>query len=482
MQPTKLVRFLQPSPEMLFAFWKGICSVFLLCAATALAQSNPVPLLYQPLIPASIEPGHASFVATVHGTGFVPGAVVVASGETLRTKFISGSTLEAEVPAQYVAKPRTGFVTVVNPGSIASNVVFFSVRSPSSTVQMRVDPHFTAPSGAVAAGDFNNDGKLDVAVGQENTDGLGWTISVYLGNGNGTFQAPIQTDLPEVLGFGFFGLTTGDFNGDGLLDLAAYWYGATDDGAVVLLNNGDGTFTQVPSYDGNFTTFADLNGDGKLDAIETNYGNVGYGAWVSLGNGDGTFTAADISLNFINFSPSGMDVFGDFNGDGRLDLAMAGSERFPPTPAVAVFLRNSDGTFQNPGIYPVSYGGGQLLVADMNGDGNLDLITDGCVLLGAGDGTFAQGSCRDVRGDLASAVGDFNGDGKMDLANLSTGQTLQISLGNGDGTFQPPISFPAGVSQSFFYYGPLLGDFNGDGKLDFVVGGGTPLLGLQVPK
>jgi hypothetical protein len=481
MQLAILISLLQRSAEVLFSIPKTCCAIFVFCAVTAIAQSNPVPLVYQPLIPASIEPGHASFVVTLHGTGFVPGAVVFASGEPLDTIFISSSILKAKVPATYVAKPKTGFVTVVNPGSIASNVVFFPVRNPSATVQLRADSLFTAPSGAVAVGDFNNDGRLDIAVGRENDDGSGWAISVYSGNGDGTFQASIETDLPEYeLVFG--GMTTGDFNGDGLLDLAVYWYGGTDDGAVILLNNGDETFTQVPSYDGNFTAFADLNGDGKLDAIETDDTNVGYGAAVYLGNGDGTFKVADILLNFINFSPSGMGVFGDFNGDGRLDLAMAGYELYPSGQAVAVFLQNGDGTFQNPGIYPVSYGGNLLLVADVNGDNKLDLITDACVLLGEGDGTFAQGSCRDVQGDLESALGDFNGDGKLDLANLSRGQTLQISLGNGDGTFQAPISFPAGVNQPFFSYGPWLGDFNGDGKLDFVVGGVTPLLGLQVLK
>src|SRR5580658_5406494 len=112
----------------------------LLAGAVVLAQSNPVPLIYTPLSPSGVRPGHAAFTLTVGGTGFVPGAVVKANGVSLKTKFISGSRLKAEVPAKAVAKAGTGAITVVNPGSIASNVIYFSVRNPSSTVTVTMDP------------------------------------------------------------------------------------------------------------------------------------------------------------------------------------------------------------------------------------------------------------------------------------------------------------------------------------------------------
>lgn len=463
--------------------------VFLLSLAfsaiSVLAQPNSVALLYQPLIPASVEPGHSAFVLTVRGTGFVNGAIVVADGVPLRTRFVSSSTLKADVLAQFVRQPRTASVTVLNPGSIASNVIFFPVRDPAKRVRMGLDSHFNAPQYAgVATGDFNNDGKLDIVACQQYNHL--WTASLSLGKGDGTFQVPIETDFPDLSQLGFNGITTGDFNGDGRLDLAAYWYQGSSSGTLIMLNNGDGTFTDLPFfYSTYFTSFADLNQDGKLDATGTNNDQGFPGLGVYLGNGDGTFTQANVDINpsaLLSFV--GLSLFGDFNGDGRLDIAISGTDRFSGSAAVAVYLQNMDGTFQNGVDYLTSHGGQGLLIADVNGDGRADLITDACVLLGAGDGTFHQGGCPDAgSGIVSAALGDFNGDGKLDLVDMGDG--LQVMLGNGDGSFQSPIDFLAvcGNFPPLFHYGPILGDVNHDGRLDLVEAcmNPAPLLGVQKP-
>lgn len=132
----------------------------ILACSTLLSASNPVPLIYQPLIPASVAPGYSVFTLTVRGTIFVPGAVVKVNGTALATTFVNGSTLQAAVPANVVAEPTTLTVTVDNPGSIDSNVIYLPVRNPSKSVAVKLDP--ISPSamfpGAIAIGDFNKDG------------------------------------------------------------------------------------------------------------------------------------------------------------------------------------------------------------------------------------------------------------------------------------------------------------------------------------
>jgi hypothetical protein len=144
---------------------------------------------------------------------------------------------------------------------------------------------------------------------------------------------------------------------------------------------------------------------------------------------------------------------GDFNGDGKLDLAIANGE-------IEVLLGNGDGTFQSPKIYPTTYQALSVSIADVNGDGKLDIITDGMdVLLGNGDGTFTKGSSVLVinSGNLISNpfIGDFNGDGKLDVAI-----GFWLLLGNGDGTFQNPVQLANDNATTL-----AVGDFNDDGKL-----------------
>ncbi len=363
--------------------------------------------------------------------------------------------------------------------------------------------------GAIAAGDFNGDGRLDLAVANYNTS----TVSILLGNGDGTFRAPVDYasgpfSNPEAI-------AVGDFNDDGRLDLAV---AGTFTGTVsILLGNGDGTFQPAvsysaggPYYAANFGEYytspdaivvGDFNGDGKLDLALADAGSnetISYqdgsyqfidvqgGVSVLLGNGDGTFQPA----LYDPIEPADILVEGDFNGDGKLDLAIGNQmdDNF------ALLIGDGDGTFQPPATLPAGSEPGaadNTLVAmaagDFSGNGRLDLAaldSSGTVsiLLGNGDGTFQPGPYYSVNSntseDNAIVTGDFNGDGRLDLAvgqvasSYEGPDDVSVLLGNGDGTFQPAIDNVVSTGAESFPFGDYsvadvmtVGDFNGDGQL-----------------
>ena len=363
----------------------------------------------------------------------------------------------------------TASVTVLNPkpGGGTSNVIFFPIGEPKSSISMeRID----FPAGpnpiALTLGDFNNDGKLDLAV----ADGIiccdfGY-VSILLGNGDGTFQAAVAYGV----GRNPFWVTTADFNGDGKLDLATANY--LDGTISILIGNGDGTFQSAVNYavgvEPSSIAVGDFNADGKLDLAVSNA--VSNSVSILLGNGDGTFApqidyAAGTEANWI--------AVGDFNGDGKLDLAVA---NFTQNNTISILLGNGDGSFQP----PVSYGTGSLpysiLTADLNGDGKLDLAVTNAqantlsVLIGNGDGSFQQHVDYPTGSNPSSiAVGDVNGDGHLDLVTGNhASNTASLLLGNGDGTFRQNIDFSSG-SAAFSVAGVAIADFNGDGSLDLAV-------------
>jgi uncharacterized repeat protein (TIGR01451 family) len=307
----------------------------------------------------------------------------------------------------------------------------------------------------IVTGDFNGDGKLDMAV--VNIDSS--DVSILLGNGDGTFQAAKNIAIAGGVG----PIVTGDFNGDHKLDLAV----GSDTNATLLLGNGDGTFRspiQI-NVDASSLLAADFNQDGKMDLLTP--------AGVLLGNGDGTFQP-----------PHGQGIdyafeVADFNGDSKPDVLSR----------KGVFLGNGDGTFQPPRPlptlcnFPDSCGFFDFApAADFNGDRKLDLavtVARKClfcdkptfsveILFGKGDGTFQSPVDLGI-GDQYVTAGDFNGDGKMDLASTPSiyqGSSLvHVLLGKGDGTFPSQFTVDSKAGPDFI----LVADVNGDGLADLLL-------------
>jgi hypothetical protein len=349
-------------------------------------------------------------------------------------------------------------------------------------------------AGGVAIGDVNGDGKPDIALGTANG------LAVLLGKGDGTFQLPV---FYGTKGSGGGVVVIADMNGDGVPDLVAVNAGSCGSHAngcvAVLIGNGNGTFGTAKTYDaGGPSSYsmavADFNGDGKLDVVVTDcspYSGAACGIFgVLMGRGDGTLSKV------VTHNSGGVGAWsvttGDVNHDGKVDVVIGNlcqDSLCDGDGYVSIFLGRGNGTFRN----PISYtSAGRTLVpaiADINGDGNPDIVVangagnEGVgVLMGNGDGTFQPVVIYKAGEKFVSSLklGDVNGDGYVDVvvADCAMGQyvcqvtaSVSVLLGNGDGTFQEASTYSSGGQTSNML---AIADLNGDGYPDIAVTNCSP--------
>jgi len=384
------------------------------------------------------------------------------------------------------------------------------------TPEARAQLQFSAPTNyavetspvTVAVGDFNGDGKQDLAVLNSGST----TVSILLGNGDGTFRQALNFSVGSTPAF----IAAGDFNGDHKLDLAVAEGSANT--VSIFLGKGDGTFEPPVQYNtdisADYLIVADFNNDKKSDLLVsgTPVGPLYDGSIsILLGKGNGGFQPPIVTSMSFQTSTSRVAV-GDFNGDGKLDVATGNGNFLPATGTwgnVIVLPGNGDGTFRSPITSALHYVPAYLTTGDLNRDGKVDLaavvrlfIRGGidneqfCIyealltLLGNGDGTFRVSAttnlphelnCPIPAGTVHNAyapnvvVADLNDDGKPDLIlpvvvpnpSIVGGQHTAIwtFLGNGDGTFQNPQKFTLATVPSWL----AVGNFNRDSLPDIAV-------------
>ncbi len=416
----------------------------------------------------------------------------------------------------YLGKTSSGLYLGVQ-GATDHNTNLVAYVGNPSTLSYTSTTLATNVSPQVLGVDLNNDGKIDViASGVTNPSTNLSGIGVFLSNGDGTFRAGSYYPMNIAADQAFI---VDDLNGDGIPDiLVPNTSGGGTPQVTALLGHGDGTFTVGPS-----TTIAsissytpsqpvqtgDFNGDGKIDLLTAD-------GMLYLGNGDGSFGAGTQALpSRYSLFAAGFAV-GDFNGDGKLDVAEVLDETettfdtpdYPrPTGAVVVYYGHGDGTFTEGPSYDAITAAAALVATDLDGDGNLDLLvarsTNGVfgvadhagrswfyqVLMGKGDGTFdgvpavTVGSgpgigIQQFPSQRFYATADFNGDKHPDLlmstAYTNNGQPagtgVIVTPGTGDGSFGTPIL----SSMSFAPVVVAAADINGDGNADAVaVGSGS---------
>ncbi len=309
----------------------------------------------------------------------------------------------------------------------------------SSAVAIAGNAGGTLGYGAVAVGDFNGDGILDLVL----TNPLARQFSVLLGNGDGTFGS----GLSQTIGSYSVAIAVADLNGDGIPDLA---FSNQDSTISVLLGKGDGTFgTPVKYTAGQLTSgiaAEDFNGDGFPDLVVTNESDNTVS--VLLGKGDGTFST---QVSYATGSDPEAVAVGDFNGDGIADLAVENSG----DSTVGILLGTGNGTFRAQSTYD-SGGYYSITAADLDGDGVLDLAlanpTPGTVtvLIGKGDGSFgAPVSYATGGGPTSVAIADFDGDGIEDLsATNNSDNTVSVLLNHVSATATATLTGVSPIGQN----------------------------------
>ncbi len=495
--------FIVPASILL---WLAHISGAPLASTTATLTLSPSPSTFGQIVTltAVVSPSTATGLVTFYDGATVLGEAALASGRAvLNTIGLAAGTQALRAyyggDARYAPSTSSSVTQTVN--TIASATFFptgpLAIASNACGGQVAPSPL------AIAVGDFNEDGKADLAVGLERTDfpSAGCVI-VLLGNGSGSFvPAPGN---PTPVGLIPVSLVVADFNGDGKQDLAV---GNNDNpfdpqalvggGVVVLLGDGNGGFSAVPGTSPARGTSAyslvaaDLNGDGKTDLAGLfAYQNdeapeshppppppATYSGLIGLGDGLG-----DLSFG-SSFGPmQGMLVdgicmaVGDFNGDGRADLAVVVNayNSLPPSPTPSLWIELGDGTggfTASPASpFPLTSLPGTLAVGDFNGDGKADVAvissTSVTMLLGDGRGgfTMGEGSQFDaVSGPVSATALDFNGDSKTDVAFANSGNNnVVVWLGDGSGGFTGVKTFSVGTGPA----GLAAADFNGDGRVD----------------
>jgi uncharacterized protein (TIGR03437 family) len=396
-------------------------------------------------------------------------------------------------PAPNIAKDPLGMssrntiVTDLAGDGVGAIVGFDQRGAPGQVVVVTATPAYSVRSAGgyqvganpqgVVAGDFNGDGKHDIAAvyfGPQDNSAPGG-VSLLLGTGTGTLQPAVNYPT----GLGPIAAVAWDFNGDGKDDLAVLNY--QDSTVTILFGNANGTLktgNTYPAGTDNFPTgiaIADVNGDGIPDLVTAGFNGIA----TLLGNGDGTFRTGPFTTLYTAQS---FLATGDFNKDGKQDVAVTDLL----SGLIYILLGNGDGTFKPVSQYVIQYGPGTFYVEDFDRDGNLDIVfaqghPDALitlpytqivgVLFGKGDGTFAGAPAYLVPGGPTSMVtADFNGDGKPDLAVWST--PPEILPGAGGGSFQTAVPINAAGGAGLAYIGLATGDLNGDGKADLVVNDG----------
>lgn len=357
-----------------------------------------------------------------------------------------------------------GAVMLIAAGSVpAQNLVFTPVLS--------------APVGAhpegLTVGDFNEDGNLDIATANSDSD----DVSVLLGNGNGTFRSSYSFGVGTSPMF----LTRGDLNRDGTADLAVAETGA--DGVLVLLGKGDGFFEEPVAYPSGkgptFLTLGDVDGDGDPDMVVVNSGRFGhyppYSWSVLLNNGEGVFTLSHHveERDRNGLFPTGASL-ADLDDDGMPDVTLTWSQPSWRTPNgyVSVFRNRGQGTFSFWKTIQAGFTLSAVTQTDLDADGNLDLMvtslfTDSIkLLLQFSPGLYTKPANMEVGfSPVALAYRDLDGDGYRDLISTNrASDSTSILLGRGDGSFRPAGHYAVGKVPTAMG----IEDFDHDGLPDIV--------------